>query len=359
MSTNVTWNGTTYAIPASGETGWSALSTFLIALGNGAAVTEEMKQAMRVATTTPVTVSATTDCVVATKLAAPGAVAVNLPAGVNGQMFAIVDQLGDAATNNITITPNGAETINGAATYVMNQNNESVILAYSSTNTKWNVVARFTAGAPLTNPMAVTGDMIYSVGTVPTKLATGATAGFLVGGNGAVPAWRALVTGDIPTTLTGKTLTTATLTTPVVSVTSTDLGGSAAAYSATDQFRCGRYTATYTNVANTSAAVTPTNQMLWSQTGLIVTCNGYIQVTVTAGAPTVTTFTLTLPVTPTSNFDSSTNAAGTVTYEGGTTSLNPGYVYGNASAKTVTITFAASASGSSRQISYSFQYKLN
>ena len=135
----------TYSVPAAGEVGWSALSNFLIALGNDAAVAQEMKQAIRVATTTPVTVSNTTDCVVAVKLASAGAVAVALPAGTDGRWFVIADQTGDAATNNITITPNGAETINGAATYVISDNRGAVVLAYSTTNTQWNVVGRYSA----------------------------------------------------------------------------------------------------------------------------------------------------------------------------------------------------------------------
>lgn len=198
MSTNITWNGTSYSIPASGETGWAALSNFLIALGNNAAITEEMKQAIRVATTSPVTVSDTTDCVIAVNRSVAGATTVNLPAGTDGRWFVICDQKADAATNNITVTPNGAETINGSATYVMNQNNEAIIVAYSVTNTRWNVVARFTSGAPLTNPMATTGDMIYGGASgVATKLATGATAGLLHGGNGAVPTWSQVVNADI------------------------------------------------------------------------------------------------------------------------------------------------------------------
>jgi hypothetical protein len=197
MSTNVTWNGITYAVPAAGETGWPALDTFLIALGNDAAITQEMKQAVRVATTTPVTVSDTTDCVIATKLAAAGAVAVNLPAGTNGRWFVVVDQTGDAGANNVTITPNGAETINGAATYVINQNRGAVVMVYSTTNTMWNVVARYTAGTALTNPMTTTGDVIYSSdgsGT-PTRLAVGAAGTVLKGG--ATPSYAAILNADV------------------------------------------------------------------------------------------------------------------------------------------------------------------
>lgn len=153
MSTNVTWaNGVTYSIPASGEVNWPSLSTFLIALGNTAAIETVMKQSVRVALTTPVTVSNSSDCAVLSNLTVAGAVAVTLPAGVDGRFFIIGDQKGDAATNNITITPNGAETINGSATYVINDTRGSVILAYSTTNTRWNVVARFSGGSTLATP---------------------------------------------------------------------------------------------------------------------------------------------------------------------------------------------------------------
>lgn len=52
--------------------------------------------------------------------------------------------------------------------------------------------------APLTNPMAAAGDMIYG-GTAgaATKLATGATTGLLHGGNTAVPTWSLLVNADV------------------------------------------------------------------------------------------------------------------------------------------------------------------
>lgn len=190
MSTAITWQGVAYSVPAAGETGWAALQAFLVALGADAATTKVKNQAVRVATTTPVTVSNTTDCVVLTKLAVAGAVAVTLPAGTDGRWFIICDQTGDAATNNITITPNGAETINGSATLVLNQNREGVILVYSATNTRWNVVGRFTAGSPLTNPMTTTGDMIYGAsGGTATRFATGSIGKWLRVGASSVPTW--------------------------------------------------------------------------------------------------------------------------------------------------------------------------
>ncbi len=140
MSQNVTWNGTTYAIPLTGELNWSALSAFLIDLGTNAAITQEADQAIRVALTTPVTVAAATDYAVVTDLTTPGAVAVNLPAGVDGQVFVIVDGKGDAGTNNITITP-AAGTIAGSATLVLTHNRQTVMLQYHTGTTDWKVLA--------------------------------------------------------------------------------------------------------------------------------------------------------------------------------------------------------------------------
>lgn len=65
------------------------------------------------------------------------ATTVNLPAGVTGQIFIIKDGKGDAAANNITITP-AAGNIDGAATFVMNINNQSVMLVYNGT--QWNII---------------------------------------------------------------------------------------------------------------------------------------------------------------------------------------------------------------------------
>lgn len=136
----VNWNGTTYQIPLVGELAWSGLSNFLIDLGTNAAVAQEADQAIRVALTSPVTVAAATDYAIVTDLTVAGAVAVNLPAGVDGQIFVIVDGKGDAGTNNITITP-AAGTIAGAATLVLTHNRQTVMLQYHAGTTDWKVLA--------------------------------------------------------------------------------------------------------------------------------------------------------------------------------------------------------------------------
>jgi hypothetical protein len=87
--------------------------------------------AVRVAVATPVTVSAVTDEVISVQVPGPVAVAVNLPAGVLGQVFTIKDGLGLAApATPITITPAGADTIDGAATATINAPFGSLTLVF-------------------------------------------------------------------------------------------------------------------------------------------------------------------------------------------------------------------------------------
>jgi len=91
---------------------------------------------VRVAVATPVTVVAATDEVVSVEVPGPVAVAVNLPAGVTGQVFYIKDGLGLAApATPITITP-AAGTIDGAATATINAPYGALTLVYSGVEWK-------------------------------------------------------------------------------------------------------------------------------------------------------------------------------------------------------------------------------
>lgn len=166
MSTSVNWpviGGSTYSVPAAGEVNWPSLSDFLVALGNTAQGVGPQKIASRIAVTTPVTVASSTDCLVVTDLTVPGPVAVNLPAGVVGQYFMIADGKGDASTNNITITPNGAETIQGAANIVISADRGAVILVFRGTN--WYIVAEFSS---------------FSTGFIPRSKIAPATPDYVV-----------------------------------------------------------------------------------------------------------------------------------------------------------------------------------
>lgn len=93
--------------------------------------------AVRIATVTPDTVLVT-DEVVSVEVLGPVAVAVNLPAGVTGQLFYIKDGLGLAApATPITITP-AAGTIDGAPTAVINTPYGSLTLVYSGV--EWKIL---------------------------------------------------------------------------------------------------------------------------------------------------------------------------------------------------------------------------
>lgn len=157
MSQTVTWKGTSYTIPDVGNSNWgSSLTDFLVALGQNASNSTFGLQAIRIATASPVTVSSATDFTVISNLTVAGAVAVNLPSGVAGQIFIIGDGKNDAGTNNITITPSGGQTINGAASLVLNHNRQFVIIQYSSTGTDWKVLANLLFPGSIT-PADITG----------------------------------------------------------------------------------------------------------------------------------------------------------------------------------------------------------
>lgn len=65
---------------------------------------------------------------------------VTLPTAVGreGRRFTIKDWKGTAATNSITVDADGTETIDGATTYVMNTNYESVTVV--SDNAGWSII---------------------------------------------------------------------------------------------------------------------------------------------------------------------------------------------------------------------------
>ena len=68
-------------------------------------------------------------------------VVVTLPAGNNLDNIVIQDVGSFASTNNITINPNGAETIKGTTTFVIDQNEGDVDIGYNNGTTDWEVSA--------------------------------------------------------------------------------------------------------------------------------------------------------------------------------------------------------------------------
>lgn len=224
MVLSVTWNGTSYSIPQSGERGWASLTTFLQALATSAQSTGKQLIGRRTATVSPVTVTATTDAYVGVNVSAAIA-AVNLPAGVNGQIFIITDESDAANTYNITINPNGANTINSTTSFVMSRNSQSVMLLFSGSD--WVVVANTSpsnsiisvtdsaqidltlSGAGALSGLIVAGsianvDISNSAAISYSKLAALTSASILVGSAGNVATVTA-VTGDVTISNAGVT----------------------------------------------------------------------------------------------------------------------------------------------------------
>jgi hypothetical protein len=91
-----------------------------------------------------------------------GAITVNLPAGVAGSIVAVSDYANISATNNIVITPNGTNKIDGVnASYYLATNGAAITLIYVDSTRGWKDIYDSTLNA---------------VGVVPTFItATGGT----------------------------------------------------------------------------------------------------------------------------------------------------------------------------------------
>ena len=154
MSIQRTWNNTNYSIPESGETGWMSLTDFLVDLASHAQTTNKQFLATRISTVATTVVSAATDCIVGINYA--GAATVNLPAGVANQIFFIGDESGNAATHNITLLPNGTNTINGTSSFVITNNKQKIIITFYQGD--WKLISNTVASGdvPITASSADT-----------------------------------------------------------------------------------------------------------------------------------------------------------------------------------------------------------
>tara|TARA_R110000823_G_scaffold72878_1_gene167675 strand:+ start:945 stop:2336 length:1392 start_codon:yes stop_codon:yes gene_type:complete len=130
-SATLTKCGTTITIGASGDT---------IALAAGASQTGFGQTYSAVSwdttpKTTTVTAASGIGYFVDTTL---GAITVNLPAGVAGSIVSVSDYANTAATNNITITANGTDKINGLAySYKIATNGVAITLIYVDSTIGW------------------------------------------------------------------------------------------------------------------------------------------------------------------------------------------------------------------------------
>lgn len=112
---------------------WSSATAFAIA--GTATFSAGQVGAVRVVTAAGAVTVTTADYAVFINKTVGAATAVSLPANASGLTFRIADDKGDAAANNITITP-AAGLIDGAATKVLNTNWQAVTLMGDGTNWK-------------------------------------------------------------------------------------------------------------------------------------------------------------------------------------------------------------------------------
>jgi hypothetical protein len=104
-----------------------------------------------------------------------GAITVNLPAGVAGNIVAISDYANTAATNNITISPNGTNKIDGInGVYPLATNGASITFVYVDSTRGWKDINDATLNAVGVNPfVAATGGTVLTCGDFKTHVFTG------------------------------------------------------------------------------------------------------------------------------------------------------------------------------------------
>ena len=105
-----------------------------------------------------------------------GAITVNLPAGVAGAIVAISDYANISATNNIIITPNGTDKIDGVnASYYLATNGAAITLIYVDATRGWKDIYDSTLNAVGAVPTFVvaTGGTILTCGNFKTHVFTG------------------------------------------------------------------------------------------------------------------------------------------------------------------------------------------
>jgi hypothetical protein len=103
-----------------------------------------------------------------------GPVAVTLPAGVDADNIKIQDVGHSASANNITATPDGAETIDGDVEFVIDQNEGDIDIAYDLANTNWAVSSDG-------SPDLIDVNFDYPAGFADINAQTGTTYEFVVG----------------------------------------------------------------------------------------------------------------------------------------------------------------------------------
>jgi len=103
-----------------------------------------------------------------------GAITVTLPAGSAGSIVSLKDYANTWQTNNVTVTPNGTDKINGEnASAILNTQDQSVTLVYVDSTKGWRVVQDSTSDVTGAKYIVATGGTITCCGDYKIHTFTG------------------------------------------------------------------------------------------------------------------------------------------------------------------------------------------
>jgi len=103
-----------------------------------------------------------------------GAITVTLPAGSAGSIVSLKDYANTWDTNNVTVTPNGTDKINGNnASATLNTEDQSVTLVYVDDTKGWRAVQDSTSSVTGINHIVATGGTITTCGNCKIHTFTG------------------------------------------------------------------------------------------------------------------------------------------------------------------------------------------
>jgi hypothetical protein len=103
-----------------------------------------------------------------------GAITVNLPAGSAGAIISLADYTNTWQTNNVTVTPNGSEKINGGAgSVILSTEGQSLTLLYVDSTEGWKSVQDSTTSPVGNNFVTATGGTITTSGDYKIHTFTG------------------------------------------------------------------------------------------------------------------------------------------------------------------------------------------
>ena len=103
-----------------------------------------------------------------------GAITVTLPAGSAGDIVSLKDYANTWDTNNVTVTPNGTDKINGSnGNSILNTEDQSVTLVYVDDTKGWRAVQDSTSDVTGTSFITATGGTIETIGDYKIHTFTG------------------------------------------------------------------------------------------------------------------------------------------------------------------------------------------